>query len=153
MKTNWVYCCILHFNSLSNPFPFTLCPLLKSSFTPLSCQCCILYDTKNKFSATQDVKFSIAFLFQWFLHLKNSTYFFITVSSSRSILFCTKTVGISPTSASTFSLQLLIAWNDSLSVVEKTRTHAWAPGMQDSIPTVCVFKLSMFLKMYWIYSV
>lgn len=59
------------------------------------------------------------------------THFFITVSSSRSILFCTRTVGMSPTSASTFSLQLSIAWNDSLSVVEKTSTHAWAPGMQD----------------------
>lgn len=60
------------------------------------------------------------------------THFFTTVCSSRSILFCTRTVGISPTSASTFSFQLSMAWNESLSVVEKTNTHAWAPGMQDA---------------------
>lgn len=64
------------------------------------------------------------------MSLENKTYFFITVSSRRSILFCTRTVGISPTSASTFSLQLSMAWNDSRSVVEKTSTHAWAPGTQ-----------------------
>lgn len=59
--------------------------------------------------------------------LKGHSYFFITVSSRRSILFCTRTVGMSPTSISTFSLQLLMASNDSLSVVEKTSTQAWAP--------------------------
>lgn len=58
---------------------------------------------------------------------KWTSYFFIQESSKRSILFCTSTVGISPTSATTFSLQLEIASKDSLSVVENTSTQAWAP--------------------------
>lgn len=56
-----------------------------------------------------------------------SSYFLIQESSSRSILFWTSTVGKSPTSATTFSLQLEIASKDSLSVVENTSTQAWAP--------------------------
>lgn len=48
-------------------------------------------------------------------------------SSRRSILFCTRTVGMSPTSVTTFSFQVGIALKDSLSVVENTRTQAWAP--------------------------
>lgn len=79
-----------------------------------------------------------------------AAYFFITVSSSRSILFCTRTVGMSPTSASTFSLQLSIAWNDSLSVVEKTSTHAWAPGTQHNATTACSFRsLDSFSSKMW----
>lgn len=73
--------------------------------------------------------FNLSFFF-W-QKATTGTHFFITVCSNRSILFCTRTVGISPTSASTFSFQLSMAWNESLSVVEKTNTHAWAPGMQD----------------------
>lgn len=57
-----------------------------------------------------------------------TSYFLIHESSSRSILFCTSAVGISPTSATTFSLQLEIASKDSLSVVENTSTQAWAPA-------------------------
>lgn len=56
------------------------------------------------------------------------SYFLIQESSSRSILFWTSTVGKSPTSATTFSLQLEIASKDSLSVVENTSTQAWAPA-------------------------
>ena len=42
-------------------------------------------------------------------------------------MFCTSAVGMSPTSATTFSLQLEMASKDSLSVVENTSTQAWAP--------------------------
>lgn len=54
-------------------------------------------------------------------------------SSRRSILFCTRTVGMSPTSVTTFSFQVGIALKDSLSVVENTRTQAWAPKNQVQI--------------------
>lgn len=59
--------------------------------------------------------------------VQQNSYFFIQESSRRSILFCTRTVGMSPTSVTTFSFQVGIALKDSLSVVENTRTQAWAP--------------------------
>lgn len=52
----------------------------------------------------------------------------VTIDCSiKSILFCTKTVGISPHSFSTFFFQSLTASKEFLSVVLKVITHACAP--------------------------
>lgn len=50
-----------------------------------------------------------------------------TAWSIKSILFWTKTVGISPHSFSTFFFQSLTASNEHRSVVLKVNTQAWAP--------------------------
>lgn len=98
---------------------------IKSQLELLSKTLCFLTATTRVLPLTWHVWQIITVHYNY--TLKGRSYFFITVSSRRSILFCTRTVGMSPTSISTFSLQLLMASNDSLSVVEKTSTQAWAP--------------------------
>ena len=67
---------------------------------------------------------------QW--NAKWKQWHFVTYSvtwawSTRSILFCTSTIGMSPTSFSTFFFHISMASKETLSVVEKARTQAWAP--------------------------
>ena len=69
---------------------------------------------------------------QW--NAKWKQWHFVTYSvtwawSTRSILFCTSTIGMSPTSFSTFFFHISMASKETLSVVEKARTQAWAPNV------------------------
>ena len=61
-------------------------------------------------------------------HTHTHTYLSTTASSNKSILFCTRTTGISqPTSSSIFCFHFSMASNESRSVVENVNTHACAP--------------------------
>lgn len=116
-----LYCCLINswqFVAKNRKTPATF----KSSFTE------VLKSRTPRFLAKasdSSLKFKL-WLF-WSKNKEKSTHNDTTAWSIKSILFWTKTVGISPHSFSTFFFQSLTASNEQRSVVLNVNTHAWAP--------------------------
>lgn len=116
-----LYCCLI------NSWQFVAKNLktaatFKSSFTE------VLKSRTPRFLAkASDSSLKLILSFQSSAENNISTHNDTNAWSIRSILFWTKTVGISPHSFSTFFFQSLTASNEHRSVVLNVNTHAWAP--------------------------